>query len=286
AEDLAIAGRSAVARAESEEQYVRFENVLAGIDQSQGRYPDARTHYEAALARWDRSLAKDPTQYHLGAATHLNLGSLLADIGDTTGARAHYERARAIWTDSVGAEHPHIGDVELDLGVLEAQLGDHAKSRDHHARALAIYTATYGENHERVATALPTRGDATATPGAPAGGIEPLERALAIRRKLYGDDTLAVAASYCTIGIALVHAGQSPRDNLTTCKKIREAHLPAGHGDIAQVISYIALGEQIAGDVDGALRDYEAASKLYAAAGLHQEHGEQETNLGILWGTR
>src|SRR5262249_8255621 len=191
AEDLAIAGRSAVARAESEEQYVRFENVLAGIDQSQGRYPDARTHYEAALARWDRSLAKDPTQYHLGAATHLNLGSLLADIGDTTGARAHYERARAIWTDSVGAEHPHIGDVELDLGVLEAQLGDHPKSRDHHARALAIYTATYGENHERVATALSNLGDAIANTGDPAGAIRPPERALAVPPQLHRDGARA-----------------------------------------------------------------------------------------------
>jgi eukaryotic-like serine/threonine-protein kinase len=285
-DDLTLAARSAVARARSDAQLARLEVVLATIDQGQGRFAPARAHYERALAIWRDKLAADPTQYHLGAATHLNFGALLADLGDNAGARSAYERARTIWSSALGAEHPYIGDVELNLGVLEAVLGDHAASRAHHERARAIYERAYGPDHERVATALSNFGDASIQLGEPDRAFPALERALAIRRKLYGDQHLAVAASRCTIGIAEARNGRGGIPQLEQCLAIRSAGLPAGHPDIAQVHGYLGIAYEIAKQPDAAMRAYALAARLHAAAGQRQEEAQQENNLGLLYGRR
>ena len=285
-EDLTLAARSAVARAGSDAQLARLEVVLATIEQGQGRYPAARTHYEQALAIWRDKLARDPTQYHLGAAAHLNFGALLADLGDNAGARAAYERARKIWSDALGEEHPYSADVELNLGVLDAVLGDHRTSRAHHERALAIYEHAYGPDHERVATALSNFGDASIQLGEPDRAFPAMERALAIRRKLYGDQHLAVATSRCTIGVAEARHGRGGIPQLEQCLAIRTASLPAGHHDIAQAHGYVGLAHEIAKQPEVALREYALAARLHAAAGQRQEEAQQENNLGLLYGRR
>jgi tetratricopeptide (TPR) repeat protein len=63
-------------------------NALASVLKSEGRFDEAEKHYEAALAIDDR--------YEV---TYYNYGNLLAERGDTVGAKQMYEKALSIKED-------------------------------------------------------------------------------------------------------------------------------------------------------------------------------------------
>jgi tetratricopeptide (TPR) repeat protein len=63
-------------------------NALASVLKSEGRFDEAEKHYEAALAIDDR--------YEV---TYYNYGNLLAERGDTEGAKQMYKKALAIRED-------------------------------------------------------------------------------------------------------------------------------------------------------------------------------------------
>jgi tetratricopeptide (TPR) repeat protein len=63
-------------------------NALASVLKSEGRFDEAEKHYEAALAIDDR--------YEV---TYFNYGNLLAERGDTEGAKQMYKKALAIRED-------------------------------------------------------------------------------------------------------------------------------------------------------------------------------------------
>lgn len=63
-------------------------NALASVLKSEGRFDEAEKHYEAALAIDDR--------YEV---TYYNYGNLLAERGDTEGAKQMYEKALSIKED-------------------------------------------------------------------------------------------------------------------------------------------------------------------------------------------
>ncbi len=48
-----------------------------------------------------------------------NLGSVLQDLGDLDGARAHYERALQICRECLGEDHPHTVAVRKNLDSLD-----------------------------------------------------------------------------------------------------------------------------------------------------------------------
>jgi len=50
------------------------------------------------------------------AAWQSNFGAVLAELGDLTGARTHYERALAIGQATLGPDHPKVTIYRRNLG--------------------------------------------------------------------------------------------------------------------------------------------------------------------------
>ncbi len=76
-----------------------------------------------------------------------NLGSVLRDLGDLAGARAHYERALGIDEAAYGPDHPEVAIRVNNLGFVLQDLGDLAGAKAHYERALAICRQFLGEDH-------------------------------------------------------------------------------------------------------------------------------------------
>jgi tetratricopeptide (TPR) repeat protein len=80
---------------------------------------------EQARAAYEAALAMDPEL----SDAHVNLGRLLHERGDASGAEAHYRRALAA--------HPHDATAAFNLGVALEDLGREAEALDAYERALA-----------------------------------------------------------------------------------------------------------------------------------------------------
>ena len=78
-----------------------------------------------------------------------NLGSVLHDLGDLPGAKAHYERALTIDEAAYGPDHPQVATDVNNLGGVLRDLGDLAGARACLERALAIYRQFLGEDHPK-----------------------------------------------------------------------------------------------------------------------------------------
>jgi tetratricopeptide (TPR) repeat protein len=76
-----------------------------------------------------------------------NLGSVLRDLGDLAGARAHLERALRIDEAAYGPNHPTVAFEGNNLGYVLWELGDLAGARTYYERALRIFAAAYGPDH-------------------------------------------------------------------------------------------------------------------------------------------
>jgi tetratricopeptide (TPR) repeat protein len=121
------------------------------------------------------------------AATLLNnLGSLLSEQGDLIGARPYYERALAIYEQTLGSTHPYTAGILNNLGWLLAQLGDAETARSLVERALAIREQTLGPTHPDTAISLSVLGLLLKSSGDAVGARSYLERALAVTKQAYG----------------------------------------------------------------------------------------------------
>ena len=88
-----------------------------------------------------------------------NLGMVLEETGDYSGAKRLYERALAIRENAVGPEDPFVASTTANLAILHQLLGDYAVSRKLYERALAQPATT-----EEFVTSRETARRATAAP--------------------------------------------------------------------------------------------------------------------------
>jgi tetratricopeptide (TPR) repeat protein len=103
-------------------------------------------------------------------------------------ARAAFERALAIYEQSLGPEHPYIATAVNNLGLVLHNLGDLAGARAATERALAIDEAAFGPDHPNVAIRVNNLGMVLRDLGDLAGAREAYKRALQIFRQFLGED--------------------------------------------------------------------------------------------------
>ncbi|WP_313887425.1 CHAT domain-containing tetratricopeptide repeat protein [Nodosilinea sp. LEGE 07088] len=111
-------------------------NTLASVYEDQGRYPEALTHFEAALAIAREQLQDSPLYSRHNEATFLNnLGRLHQSRGDYAQALAFYQQSLDIFTaiqdregiavglNNVGAIYSNQGRYPDAIAVLDEALG-------------------------------------------------------------------------------------------------------------------------------------------------------------------
>lgn len=111
----------------------------------QGRYDQARVHFQQALAIREATLGpRDPAT----AQSLHNLGVTLAALGDLRSARVCLAQALAIREDRLGRAHLATAQSLEALSRVLADLGDDESAQYCHERAAALYRAQAG--HQRI----------------------------------------------------------------------------------------------------------------------------------------
>jgi tetratricopeptide (TPR) repeat protein len=129
---------SAIERAGDESTRRVHENLQASVRLAAGRYDEAASVLEAAIARVDPH-APDATESTAVALTMLhNLGAAYGRTGRFDEAEVVLERALALARERLGETHPQTASSVAQLGVLRATQGDHEGSVTRYREALAL----------------------------------------------------------------------------------------------------------------------------------------------------
>ena len=94
-------------------------NSLAALYRAQGRYDEAESLLQKALAIWERVLG---LEHPNTADSYNNLGVLYANQGKWAAAREYLEKALAIWQAKLGEKHPHTIQAKQSLEYVKQRM--------------------------------------------------------------------------------------------------------------------------------------------------------------------
>jgi tetratricopeptide (TPR) repeat protein len=195
------------------------------------------------------------------ASLHNELGYVLQDLKDLTGARTCYERALAIYEQVLGPTHPDTAQSLNNLGALLTEQGDLTGARVYYERALAICVHALGHAHPFTAITLNNLGNLLKTQGDLAGARPYFEQALAIHEQVLGSRHPSTAVSLNNLGQLLTKQGNltGARAYYERALAIRKQALGPTHPHTAHSLNNLGqlLAEQ--GDLAGARPYYERA---------------------------
>jgi tetratricopeptide (TPR) repeat protein len=199
-------------------------------------YAAARSLLERALAIDDKVMGPD----HPDTARSLNnLGYLLQEQGDFSGAQPYYERALAIREKALGPDHTETAKSLSNLGGLLHTHGDLSGARPYFERALAIHEKAFGPDHPDTAVSLTNLGGLRQDQGDLSGARPYFERALAINEKTLGTNHPATARCLANLGGLLRRQGDltGARPYFERALAILEKTLGPDHPDTAVSLS-------------------------------------------------
>ena len=114
---------------------------------SQGKYAEAKTHYEESVELLERSLGPE----HLELTTALNsVGSALIALGDSEQATHRFERALHITEQALGPDHPAAAANLANLGIALRQLGEYDRAKIMVERSLRVRESAFGADNPDV----------------------------------------------------------------------------------------------------------------------------------------
>jgi tetratricopeptide (TPR) repeat protein len=250
---------------------------------SRGRPGESRPVAERALSLTQQALGSDHPDM---AARHNNLGNVLHDLGDLTGARTEHERAIGISKATLGPDHPDMAAWHNDLGLVLRALGDLTGARTELQQALATTEASLGPDHRIMAIRHNNLGYVLRALGDLTGARTEYERALEITEATLGPDHPDMAALHTNLGNVLADLGDltGARAEYERALEITEATLGPDHPDMA--ICHSNLGNVLAelDDLTGARTEHERAIEIGQAT-LGPDHPDMATrhnNLGYV----
>lgn len=165
---------------------------------------EARTDQERALKLGEQAHGPE----HPSVSTYANnLGLVLQDQGDRTGALEYLRRALKIGEQAYSSEHPEVASLANNLGTVLQDQGDLTGALHYAQRALKIDEQAYGPNHPSVARDANNIGQILKDQGDLPGALEHAQRALKIGEEVYGPNHPTVAICVNNIGLILQAQG-------------------------------------------------------------------------------
>lgn len=177
------------------------EGVLAW---SRGELPAASEHTRAAIAIAQRALGPRSATI---ADYHNNLGYMSLLLGDDAEARAQFEFAMAVWSETLGPEHPRLGVAKLSLAEIAIDQDRLADARSLAEHALQLNEAAGEHDGPNVAYALNVIADLDRRDGKLAAARAGHTRALALTTQMVGADHWRSALARLGLGEVALQEG-------------------------------------------------------------------------------
>jgi tetratricopeptide (TPR) repeat protein len=182
-----------------------LENALGGIDERNGRQQEALVHYQRALNGIE-NYPEDKSG--LGMHLYNNVGIAHLNLGQYDDAIASLTKARELYVDKYGAEHPNVAAALGNLGNTLGVTGKYDEAIAMQREALRIVQASMPPGHLDIAAAHDNLGNALDGAGKTEEAIEHMRRALAFRQARLGGKDASVGISSNNLGDALMRLGR------------------------------------------------------------------------------
>jgi serine/threonine-protein kinase len=233
-------GATAMVRVNDAETRASWSSAEGVVMFRAGKYAEARTAYERALALRESALGADHPD--TAAALH-NLGSDLCVMGDCWAAKDALERAVAVSEKSLGPDHPDTATSLSNLGNVLRRVGDYPAARAVHERAIVAKEKALGPDHPRVASSMNNLANVLFDLGEYAPAAAMLERAVAIKERALGPEHPDLAGALASLGRTRVRLGQldAALPLLERARAVREKNQGSAHPDVAEPL--LGLGE-------------------------------------------
>ncbi|MBK8266440.1 MAG: serine/threonine protein kinase [Nannocystis sp.] len=224
---------------------------LANLDETAGRYADARARLEEALALAVASFGADSPE---ATELHEGLADVLRLAGDYRRAIDHAERALAGIRALHGDDHPKLAAVYQQEGMLLDDLGEVERAEAATRRSLELLERAYGPQSPNLAFSLNDLGTGLCSRGRLDDGVAALERARDLRVTALGREHMLVTTVLYNLGSCLdaLDRDDEARALYEETLAIRERLVGADHPKAA--FPHLGLGELAleAGDLDRA----------------------------------
>ncbi|MEM9460221.1 MAG: serine/threonine-protein kinase [Myxococcota bacterium] len=215
-------------------------NDVGNVLREQGRFSEALTHHQRALAIYERRLGEDHTCV---ANTLNNIGSVMVMQGRLDASLKYQQRALTIFERVLGHTHTSVANVLSNLGSVRVHQGTLPEALDDYQGALAIYEQVLGKSHTSVAKTLSNIGVVLDEQGRLSEALTFQRRALAIYEQVLGDEHVSVARVLVNIGVVLDRQGalEEALADYQRALVIYEQALGDSHVSVANTLSNIGV---------------------------------------------
>ena len=232
-----------------------------------GKFSEARTQYEKALAIYQR-VHRDKEHRDIAASMH-NLACCLHALGDYAAARGLHEDALAMKHRRFPRGHDTVAISLHDLALVLASQGDYREARRRHEESLAMRRRLYRHpnGHKRIAASLDGLASLLHAQGERQQALTYYNELLPMLQHLYPADRFPrghaqVAAALSNLGTLLHSLGDFAAAERMLAKALAmkrtlypEDEYPDGHPDLAFGLSWMGIAH-------GSLGNYEKAHKF------------------------
>lgn len=180
---------------DSDTKLAAIYNGLARSLREQGKFDEAKTAAQKALAIRERETGKDSPEC---AEVMENLAKILQREGRFDEAQQMLERGLLIDRKAFGEKHPNVASDECTMGRLLMEKGSLSEAKLFLEKSLATRQKVFKPEHPTIAKTLSSLGELSLKQGDTSIAKVQLETALAMQTKCWGaqhPDTLETAAA-------------------------------------------------------------------------------------------
>jgi tetratricopeptide (TPR) repeat protein len=247
-----------------------LERGIAMVRQSEGRFDEALTHYEHALAIDEELYGSD----HPESTNTLNgMGAALYFAGQHAAAEARLRESLQRTVAVLGENHPRTARAYGNLAgpVLAQDRGDEAVELS--TRALAIFRRLHEDSHPVIAETMTNLANAMVVAHRPDEALTTVDEALALLRRRGGGDPEARVLALFVRADALhqLHRLDQELAVRREAVTLAEAELGTPHARLADALVGVAASYEDLGRPREALPFHERGAAMLART-LGAEH--------------
>jgi tetratricopeptide (TPR) repeat protein len=232
----------------------------------------------AAIPLMERAVAMQRelrgTEPHPDLAEVLNdMGLLLYEKGDSSGAEKFYRESLAMNRRLLGDKHPEIANGLENVAMTEQDRGDLAGAEKLYRQSLEMRRELLGPDHPEVGRTLANLASLQSDRGETSEALSNMRQVLATYRKAYPPDhpetarILNVIGSWLTIAGEYTEADVYLQEGLAMRQRLFDAH----HPDVASSLIALAILQVDEKNYPAAIASARGAKAIYTAA-LSPDH--------------
>jgi tetratricopeptide (TPR) repeat protein len=232
----------------------------------------------AAIPLMERAVAMQRelrgTEPHPDLAEVLNdMGLLLYEKGDSSGAEKFYRESLAMNRRLLGDKHPEIANGLENVAMTEQDRGDLAGAEKLYRQSLEMRRDLLGPDHHEVGRTLANLASLQSDRGETSEALSNMRQVLATYRKAYPPDhpetarILNVIGSWLTIAGEYTEADVYLQEGLAMRQRLFDAH----HPDVASSLIALAILQVDEKNYPAAIASARGAKAIYTAA-LSPDH--------------